>query len=547
MRRDDVEHALDALASELPAPTADAASLIARGRRRLFRQRVVIIGIAAAVIATAAGVGAIANNDHEPRVVAPAPTTSTPPEVTTTTTTTATPASAPAAPAVPAQLAFASTTEGWICDDPFQYTTDAFETVFEHVDIPTQATPAAPGNDQQPLCSAAPDSNAWLLRRSGNPDRPELVRIRSGGADVQVFPFARIPRSTVESISFVDADNGWALVDRSPGQPDLYRTHDGGATWSVLLHGNAPLSGQLDFRDTRNGWASGYVLPKLANTTDGGRTWRAVDVPTPNGSTQFAPVVPALVKGNVVVAYGAWNTNTGARLRPFVDVSTDGGRTWNLRSGPAGVAVPGGAATHMFSAADAGYWALASANRLYVTDDGGRTWSNRAQFAGVSKITDIALLDARVAFVSGIADPSGRSTVVLKTSDAGDYWSLVDGQSPIGPPGAVASVPGGIIGCPTRALTTGLATNAIAQAALAYVKFPNPSVSAVYRGSTSDEGEFGEVFRFNVGSCGPDILDNIWVAYVEGVPNAGPGGSTARVALALAHYADGWHVFGQYP
>jgi len=123
---------------------------------------------------------------------------------------------------------------------------------------------------------------------------------------------------------------------------------------------------------------------------------------------------------------------------------------------------------------------------------------------------------------------------------------MVDEQSPIGPPGDVASVPGGIIGCPTRPLTPGLPTNAIAQAALAYVKFPDPSVFGVYRGN-SGEGDFDRIFSFNVGSCGPDILDNIWVAYVRGVPNAGPGGSTARVTLALAHYEDGWHVFGHYP
>jgi photosystem II stability/assembly factor-like uncharacterized protein len=448
---------------------------------------------------------------------------------------------------VPAQLAFASATEGWICDDPFEYTTDAFGAVVEKVDIPTAATTATPDSYQDPLCAAAPGGNAWLLRSSGNRDQPEIVRIRSGGADVQAFAFARIARATVESISFVDADNGWALVDRSAhGQPDLYRTRDGGATWSVLLRGNAPLWGQLDFRDTRNGWASGYVLPKLANTTDGGRSWRAVDVPTPNGSTQFAPVVPALVKGNVVVAYGGWNTDTGSQLRPFVDVSIDGGRTWSLRSGPASVAVPGGAATRIFGAADASHWALAAANRLYVTDDGGKTWIERARFAGIYQIEDIAFLDPNVIFVSGLGDPLRRSTVVLKTSDGGETWTTIDEQSPIGPPGDVAPFPGGIIGCPTRPLTPGLPTTAIAQAALAYVKFPNPTVSAVYRGS-SEEGDFGRIFSFNVGSCGPDVLDNIWVAYVHGVPNAGQGGSTARVGLALAHYADGWHVFGRYP
>src|SRR5438552_3979929 len=75
MRRDDVEHALDALASDAPAPTAHVSTLIARGRRRIVRQRVLVIGIAAAAIATVAGVGAVANNDHETRVVAPVPPT----------------------------------------------------------------------------------------------------------------------------------------------------------------------------------------------------------------------------------------------------------------------------------------------------------------------------------------------------------------------------------------------------------------------------------------------------------------------------------------
>jgi hypothetical protein len=116
----------------------------------------------------------------------------------------------------------------------------------------------------------------------------------------------------------------------------------------------------------------------------------------------------------------------------------------------------------------------------------------------------------------------------------------------VGPSGAVASFPGGIIGCPTRPLTPALPTNEIAQAALDYVKFPNPSVSAVYRAS-NEQGDFGRIFSFNVGSCGPGVADDTWVVYVHGVPNAGPAGSTAKVALVLAHYADGWHVFGRYP
>ena len=283
MRRDDVAQALDALAAEVPAPTADAGSLIARGRRRIVRQRILIIAIAAAVIATAAGVGAAANRDNTPRIVAPVPTTPTtspspPPEPTATT-----PTPNEVGNAVPAPLAFASATEGWICDDPFEYTTDAFETVGEHVNIPTAAYPA---EGQERLCAAAPGGNAWLVR-AGAPGHPEIVRIRSGGTDVQVFPFP--PTPAIESISFVDADNGWALAGWD-GQHDLYRTHDGGSTWSLILP-DAPILGSLAFATPDRGWAAG-AAGCAARHDDRRRTHvagsrRALTRPAPRLAAQY--------------------------------------------------------------------------------------------------------------------------------------------------------------------------------------------------------------------------------------------------------------------
>jgi hypothetical protein len=294
------------------------------------------------------------------------------------------------------------------------------------------------------------------------------------------------------------------------------------------------------------------VLPTLATTTDGGRTWRTVAVPTPNGSTQFAPVVPALVKGNVVVAYGAWDTDTGNHLRPFVDVSTDGGRTWNLRSGPAGVTVPGGAATRIFSAADTDHWALASANRLFVTDNGGRTWTQRAQFAGISRIDDVTRASATAMFVSAVSDLSNQSTVVLGTIDAGTNWLGVSGSAPPQRNSTVSPIPGGIVGCPTRPLTPappGDPPPGLVAAAIENIRSQrhyDPTVANVYRVGASPGGTFASVFTFNVRSCGKNVVDQSWVVELYGPAGQGGGGSTAQAQIVLAHYADGWHVFGRY-
>ena len=462
--------------------------------------------------------------------------------------TTTTTAPTTASPATPAPLTFSSATEGWICSRPLAYTTDDFDQVgagTKSVDMPASHV-ATDGRVSQPtLCTSAPGGNAWMLRDSGDAGQPEIVRIRvrSDGTDTSVTPFARIPQSTVESISFADASHGWALVHHEGGsRPDLWSTGDGGASWSLLLR-DAPIAPPLDFTSTTRGWASASEAGSLKTTTDSGITWHGVNVPTKKFGDLYTNIRPVLVHGNVVVAYG--QAGTGNFFVPFFDVSTDGGQSWSIRSGPKNVELPGTAPSD-FSAADADHWVIGTANLLYVTDDGGRTWTQPEQFSGLDSIWYVARPSATAMFASGIGDPSGTSTVVLGTTDGGDHWRTVDEQAPAGPPGSVASFPGGIIGCPTRRLTPEPPSTAIAQAARDYVQFPGPFVSAVYR-ADSTEGDFAKIFSFNVGSCRPNILDSVWVAYVQGVPNAGPGGSTARVTLALAHYADGWHVFGRYP
>jgi hypothetical protein len=253
------------------------------------------------------------------------------------------------------------------------------------------------------------------------------------------------------------------------------------------------------------------------------------------------------VRGNVIVAFGG--QSTGMMFSPFFVVSVDGGRTWSRRPGP--TSLPG-TLPNAFDIADAEHWALGWANFFYVTDDGGRTWINRAQFSGVLEITDIALVDSSVAFVSGIAGPSVQSAVVLKTSDGGDSWTTVDAQGPVGPPGSVASVPGGIIGCPTRPLTPaapGDPPPGLVAAAIRNIRTErhfDPTVDHVYRVAAPSGGTFGSVFTFNVGSCGTNVVDNSWVVELSGPIGQGGGGSTAQAQVVLAHYDDGWHVFGRY-
>ena len=77
MRPDDVGHAVEALVAAAPAPTVTADHSVALGRRRIARRRLAVTGVAAALLATLAGVGA-ATRDGRPRPVV-SRTATTPP------------------------------------------------------------------------------------------------------------------------------------------------------------------------------------------------------------------------------------------------------------------------------------------------------------------------------------------------------------------------------------------------------------------------------------------------------------------------------------
>ena len=327
---------------------------------------------------------------------------------------------------------------------------------------------------------------------------------------------------------------------------------DGGATWSLELRAT-PIHGHVEFRNTSDGWASGGRLPNLVKTTDGGHTWSPVTVPTPARSALFAPLVPALVSGNVVISYGAWDTDTGVELRPFFDVTTDGGRTWSVRSGPPGVTVPGGDATGIFSAADTDHWVLGSGNRLYVTDNGGRTWTERAQFVGLATIRYAVRASATAIVVSGDGRGPSHSTEALATLDGGDTWWTASFWAPSLPNSPAVNFPGGIVGCPTRPLSPAPPGNppaglvAAAFADIRSVRHWEPTgLDDVYRVGANPPGSFGSLFTFQLPSCGRETVDDSWVVEAHGAVGSGGGGSTPRVQVVLSHSADGWHVFGSY-
>lgn len=153
--------------------------------------------------------------------------------------------------------------------------------------------------------------------------------------------------------------------------------------------------GSLVFSSRTSGWAitaptstnAGTVKKAggtLYHSTDGGATWRRVDLPPilpTGGSHRRIPATFGLPvffgRGEGVLAGRVYDTVSGAE--PVVVYTTrDGGRTWQGRLAPQNPATrryQQGFFTVPFAAAGPSRWTTYAGSTLYTTTDAGATWT----------------------------------------------------------------------------------------------------------------------------------------------------------------------------
>lgn len=85
---------------------------------------------------------------------------------------------------------------------------------------------------------------------------------------------------------FVDPQHGWIETSLTSSAAfsfsALFRTDDGGATWTQL---KSPAAGEIAFATPMDGWLAGGVAnTNLYSTHDGGQTWSDMTPPLPSGT-----------------------------------------------------------------------------------------------------------------------------------------------------------------------------------------------------------------------------------------------------------------------
>jgi photosystem II stability/assembly factor-like uncharacterized protein len=220
-------------------------------------------------------------------------------------------------------------------------------------------------------------------------------------------------------VAFVNANDGWLLTSgaaaaQCSGQPvTLWRTADGAGTWTkVDVSGidTAQCKDSVAFVDAQRGYIGSWdpnTQPKVYRTADGGKTWSASALPNPPAQrpATFADF------GSAVLTSAE---SGGAPSRYYSYRSTNAGATWTGASaGPVeGIPIVFISATRWLQ--------IGTPGQSQETTDGGSSWH-----AFTTDYQQAAPVAPQIVF--GDAS-TGYATVrgsLQRTTDGGAHWTAI--------------------------------------------------------------------------------------------------------------------------
>lgn len=252
---------------------------------------------------------------------------------------------------------------------------------------------------------ATSSDSAWILA-AGAGARSRIYRTTDGGASWSLQFQNADTAAFYDCLTFLDARRGIAYSDASGGRTLVLRTTDGGNAWSLLPADRvpAPLPGEGAFA------ASGLCVARagpssvfIATGAPGARLFRSVDAGE-HWTTLATPFVRGTAAGLTGIAFQDANRGMAVaadinRLRTdtstaVIGVTNDAGRTWTLRPRPA---LPGAlAGVAWVPGAGSETAVIVGFGGAFVTSDGARSWRTISSevYTGVSAV-------GRTAWIAG--------------------------------------------------------------------------------------------------------------------------------------------------
>jgi len=273
--------------------------------------------------------------------------------------------------------------------------------------------------------------HAWVQFPDMNlyPNGGKFYRTSDGGLTWDQFdtPFSG------GSLHFVDESNGWMMADLGVGAGSMavsiFKTANGGATWERAYSNDPniegagdslPLGGIKNFilpLDADTAWVGGVIYAPgetyLYRSSDGGKTWSNVQIALPEGASQSELSVIAiefLTETDGLLAIRKMSETPEL----LIYKTTDGGNTWErliVDFSGFGILETPSAEELVFYAGD----------QFYVTTDAGATVQQiTPELPFGTSVVDMSFVNSQTGWVL-YADPSG-TWILYKTTDSGATW-----------------------------------------------------------------------------------------------------------------------------
>ena len=275
-------------------------------------------------------------------------------------------------------------------------------------------------------------NHAWVQKPDFNnfPNNGLLYRTVDGGL---TWTISSTPFSGGD-LSFIDSNDGWMLADLGVGAGSnavaVFQTTDGGETWTQTYTNDPnvpeasdslPLGGiksDLVSRDMQTAWVSGVVYSPgtiyLFRTDDGGQSWTPVNLDIPEGAENFELGIDrdqmqfvSAADGFLIVRMSGDSTQTA------IYVTNDGGDTWTLTP----TLIPEAGESEILSAQEA---VIYNGEQFYVTHDAARTWTTVSPdiVFGDSFVT-MEFVNPNSGWIVTLADDE---RALYRTQDGGATW-----------------------------------------------------------------------------------------------------------------------------
>ena len=229
----------------------------------------------------------------------------------------------------------------------------------------------------------------------GGDDRRSLTTMRytiDGASSWRTADFeTQQDHVLVNDLDFIDSNTGWLVG----GIGKIWRSDDGGLSWSKQFPGESSDFLAVDFVDGNNGWAVGGTI---SHTSNGGLTWETQERTSP---------------GTTFMGVDFVNETSGWAVGPTNQImhTTDGGDNWTTQ--PHTSTAPSFYDVVFPTPSDG--WIVGASGTILHTNDAGNSWV--LQSSGITKHLNA------VDFISATEGwAAGESGTILHTSNGGLTW-----------------------------------------------------------------------------------------------------------------------------